>query len=278
MNFVKVQGAGNDFVLVDAEQAGERDWPLVAREVCHRHFSVGGDGLLVVDRTGGRGRMRMFNPDGTEDMCGNGLRCVAHYIGQAGWEREPEFVVDTLAGPRRVRVTSLDSRRASVTAEMGAAILEPARVPVDFCGDRALDYILKADGRELRASTISTGSTHTVIFHDPTEAEFQALSPRIETHPRFPARTTVLWTTPEGPDRVRVRIWERGVGETGACGTGACAVATVAHLLGKAEAEVTVVSRGGELRVRVADDLRLTLTGPAERVYEGVLPDSASHR
>jgi diaminopimelate epimerase len=269
--FTKMQGAGNDFVVVDGEPP--RDWPAVARALCARHVGVGADGLLVaLPAEDAHLRMRMFNPDGSEDDCGNGLRCLALYARLRRLAPADEFVIRTLSGLKRVWVHGdhpAPEAAAEVTADLGRALLTPADLPA-LAPDPPLDYVLDAGGESLTASTVFTGSTHTVVFETPEDARFHRLSPLIEQHPAFPERTSVLWAEVTGPETARVRIWERGVGETLACGTGAAAVAVVAHLTGRAGPSVAVSSRGGVLRVTVGPDLRLTQRGPAAVVFEGV--------
>jgi diaminopimelate epimerase len=265
--FWKMHGAGNDFVVVEGKS---HDWSALAPVLCNRRSGVGADGVLVALPTDGADvRMRMFNPDGTEDECGNGLRCLALYAVRRGLVARAEFAIRSLSGVKAARVESEDLPEASVTIDMGRARLEPAAVPVLVPGPDALDLSIDVDGETLHASALSTGTAHTVIFEMPDEARFQRLSPRLEHHPLFPERTSVLWTVVEAPDRARVRIWERAAGETLACGTGACAVAAAAHLTGRTGPRVAVTSRGGTLVVQVGLDLTLRMTGPAAIVYEG---------
>jgi diaminopimelate epimerase len=274
MQFWKYQGAGNDFVLVEAGDAeSNSDWPALARQLCPRHWAVGADGLLVLSRDGERDlRMRMFNPDGTEDMCGNGLRCAAlHAVERLGLPTE--LTVATLAGERRIAVRLTGDGRAEVRAEMGRADLRPAAIPMRWSGERAVDLPVSVDGTDVRLTALSTGTAHAVLFGPPPEnATFLRLSPALETHALFPERTSVLWATPEGSDGLSLRIWERGVGETLACGTGACAAAVAAVVNGLAGRQVAVRSPGGVLRVEIGPDLELTLTGPAARVFRGEWP------
>lgn len=268
--FTKYQGTGNDFVLLDATDVGESDWGALATRLCDRHYGVGGDGLLVAlpsDRAALR--MRMFNPDGTEDMCGNGLRCVALHAFESGLAPE-EIVVETLAGLRQVRILRHDPGCAEVRAEMGQGRTRPDAVPIRVSGSSAVGIELPVGAERVRITAVSTGSTHAVIFGpEPEEKRFQRLSRQLENHEMFPERTSVLWATIESSSRARVRIWERGVGETLACGTGACAVAVAGRLEGKLDNTVTVASRGGELRVEVDGRLNVHLTGEARRVFRG---------
>ena len=280
MQFSKMQGVGNDFVVLNADALPtETDWAAFAVRLCARHIGVGADGLLTVSRhaDGSAFTMRMFNPDGTEDMCGNGLRCAGLWAHQAGWlGDETRFVIATKEGPRRSWLAEVDkdARAARLGVDMGLPRFTPHEVP--FCAadqSRVVNYPLRVDGQTLSITSLNTGSTHTVIFGDaPDERTFQRLSPLIENHPLFPERTTVLWATPMGDSTFGVRIWERGVGETLGCGTGACAVGVAAQLnaLAAPGTPVEVVSRGGTLRIAWPGEGRpIEMTGPAQFVFEG---------
>lgn len=269
--FVKMQGAGNDFVVVYEGDVRSLSLPELARRVCRRRFAVGADGLLVV----GRGkrhpvRMRMFNPDGTEDMCGNGLRCVARWAALRGWVQSEHFTIETIGGEREVRLLP-DGR---VEVDLGLPRFEPSEVPVIASHAPVLNLSVELPGKVVQLSALSTGSTHAVVFVDrlPDDETFMRDSPLIENHPLFPQRTSVMWTVVEGESRLRMRIWERGAGETLACGTGACAAAIVAQLQGLAGESVEVRSAGGVLHVRWSPNSPVWLTGDAQAVYEGCYP------
>lgn len=268
LTFTRMHGAGNDFVVLTELPD---DPAAMARRLCRRRSGVGGDGLLIVTQEGGdQVRMRMFNPDGTEDDCGNGLRCVAHLAWLRGLAAQPEFDIRSLTGVRRVRVEpSRSETDAEVTVQWGRAKLRPEEIPVHVEGDDALDIEIKTGTEVIHAASLFTGSAHTVILEAPDDERFQRLSPLIEHHPLFPERTSVMWTSVEGPNRIRVRIWERGAGETLACGTGACAAAVVTALRGVTGPEVTVASRGGELHVRVGEHLDLEIRGPSQVLLAG---------
>lgn len=320
MQFSKMQGVGNDFVILNADTLpAETDWAELAVQLCARRVGVGADGLLVVSQTaregspltpnnGGTGEeeasaifspappksqqwlgageasgadaaftMRMFNPDGTEDMCGNGLRCAGLWAHRAGWlGSETEFVIATKEGPKAARIVDIDmdGRTAQLSVNMGLPHFAPAAIP--FCvraSERVINYPLTVDDITFSITALNTGSTHTIIFGDaPDEAAFQRLSPLVEYHPLFPERTTVLWATRDNKDTFSVRIWERGVGETLGCGTGACAVGVAAQLNGLSVpgAPVQVISKGGTLRIDWPGEGRpIEMSGPAQFVFEG---------
>ena len=272
--FHKMHGAGNDFVLLDALRAPispHLDTARAAQLLCARHFGVGADGLLALETSEAADlKMRMWNPDGTPDMCGNGLRCVAALAHRLKHVQKTEFRVETIAGIRAVELCS-DGR---IKTAMGAPQLAPAVVPLRAGSPVLQDGALEIAGREIpNVTALSTGSTHTVIFLDAPlgEDEFQSLSPLLENHPLFPARTSVMWAVGAGANRFKIRIWERGAGETLACGTGACAVAVAAQLSGRARGPVEIESRGGILEVEWnAPDGEIYLTGRASYVFAGV--------
>ncbi len=276
-----MQGVGNDFVLVDeANTPMGTDWSTLARVVCARRTQIGADGLLVASRAAAKAglSMRMFNPDGSEDMCGNGLRCVALWAHRAGWTDAPRFPIMTKEGTRSVEILSLDGAQGVVQVGMDVPRFAPADIP--FLGpgspegfdEHVLHSPLAIDGKAYSVACVNTGSTHTVIFGDaPSEDEFYRVSPQIEMHPLFPDRTSVLWATPVGRQSIKVRIWERGAGETLGCGTGACAVGVLARVLNLvADEPVDVESKGGILRIGwpgAGEEIRMT--GPTQIVFEG---------
>ncbi len=265
--FIKMQGVGNDFVLVDARGGPKHEWPSLARRLCDRHFGVGADGLLLVTQEEGADvGMRMFNPDGTEDFCGNGLRCVARYVAD-GQPQRRNLSIATIAGLRAARI--LDDGQVQV--EMQQPAFHPSDIPMLVEGDRVVDYDLPLEGGPIRITALSTGSTHAVAFVDdlPDDETFLRISPLVENHPFFPERTSVMWTRVSDRHSIRLRIWERGAGETLGCGTGACAAMAAARVQGLVDSEVTVSSRGGEVMVQWEPGGKLLKTGPAEYVFEG---------
>lgn len=284
--FTKMQAVGNDFVVVEeAAWPPGADWSAWAITLCDRKFGIGADGLIIVSPSEVADvRMRFFNPDGTEDMCGNGLRCVIQYGHVHRLLNRQSGFVETISGLRRfegpIRARTIDD----ISVMMGEPEFAPEKLPMRVSGEQVLDYPLSVGDRTIPVSVVNTGSTHAVVFVEslPDDAEFFALSPQIENHPLFPERTSVIWTsitgewtTRHGPNTLSIRIWERGAGETLGCGTGACAAAVAAiatkRLLPLPNWIVTVRSRGGDLVV-VWRGLRndgMFLSGPAEIVYEG---------
>ncbi len=276
--FWKWEGTGNDFVLIslwDEEQAEWRnELPALAQRLCARPRGIGADGLLVVSRgEHAPVRMRMFNPDGTEDFCGNGLRCCARFAYEQGYVATPQFEIETLGG----RCVPVQLHLQAGKVERVSVILPPPRfhprdIPALVEGEVIDDYPLTIGGQTLRINSVNTGTTHTVIFTDrlPDDALFLQISPRLETHPLFPERTSVLWAVVESPERLRVRIWERGVGETLGCGSGACAVAVLAQRAGWVGRRVEIHSKGGILEVEPLPAEGIKLTGDASCHFEGV--------
>ncbi len=269
-----MHGVGNDFVLLDGISSPispQLDMARLAQLLCIRHFGIGADGLLSLepsDSDKADARMRMWNPDGTPDMCGNGLRCVAELAHRLGHIKKNFFAIETIAGIREIQRLH-DGR---IRAAMGVPQWAPEIVPI-ATQTPLLDGDLEVAGETINhATALSTGSTHTVIFRDAplSEAEFQTLSPQLENHPLYPARTSIMWAVPDGENKFKIRIWERGAGETLACGTGACAVAVAAQLTNRAAGPIIVESRGGELEVEWnKPDGEIYLTGRATYVYAG---------
>jgi diaminopimelate epimerase len=276
VHFVKMQGVGNDFVVVDG-RGQALDWPAFAISACHRRTGIGADGLLVVDSSDiADVRMRMFNPDGTPDICGNGLRCVARYALERGWIAGEVLRIETREDVRPAEyLVDGQGRFTAIQVGMNLPRFEPSDIPMCVSMKPVVDFPLElSNGAVLPITALSTGSTHAVTFVEelPEDARFFAISPQVEHHPLFPERTSLMWCKVMGPGRLAMRIWERGAGETWGCGTGACAAAVAAILHGFAPETqpVTVVSQGGELVIRWREGEPITMTGPAEFVFEGI--------
>ena len=278
MRFTKMHGAGNDYVLVDARQL-EHDWPTLARATCDRHMGVGADGvLLVLPSDCADVRMRMLNPDGSEaEMCGNGIRCLAKYvlereIAEAGADG---LRVETLTGVRLIEPTWHGGRVERARVAMGEPELRPERVPVvvsdDLAGGPALDYPLDVDGVLLNLTFVSMGNPHAVAFIDTPVADFplDRIGPQVERHRIFPNKVNFSIVNVRSTGGVVARVWERGAGETLACGTGACAIAVAARLHGFTGEDVDITLPGGALTISWDGEGQVYLEGPATEVFEG---------
>jgi diaminopimelate epimerase len=273
--FTKMHGAGNDFVVLDA--LGQELPPLepLAAQLCDRHFGIGADQLLVVRPSRAADfRMQIFNADGSQvEMCANGIRCFYKYLRDRGHTDADEIGVETLSGVVRPRWAG----EGRVAVDMGRPVLDPARIPTTLGRGEGpvLDVPLEVGGETLAVSSVSMGNPHAVIVvKDPDAAPVERLGPLIERHPAFPNRVNVEFVTPPVRGRIRQRTWERGTGETLACGSGACAAAVVCMLRGALERRLLVELRGGELEIAwQGGDAHVLMTGPAAEVYTGVFPN-----
>jgi len=273
MKLWKMHGLGNDYVVIDNrdEEIGDKEAAELAKKLCERRFSVGADGLLLVCNSKKADvKMRIFNADGSEaEMCGNGIRCFAKYCYENCIARKSELVVETLAGNKRMWLTVEDGLVQSVMVDMGVPVLERSKIPMLGQGT-FVNQDLQVSGETYKATCLSVGNPHCVIFVDAV-ADFpvQQIGPKIENHSLFPKRTNVEFAQVLGENEVKVRVWERGCGETLACGTGACATVVAGNLLKKLGGKVRVHLLGGDLTVEYAE--RLFLNGAAEKVFEGTL-------
>lgn len=264
MRFTKMHGIGNDFVVVNGFQYTEIPEPgALSRKICDRHFGVGADGLIwMVPSVCADARMRIFNSDGSEpEMCGNGLRCAAQFLRDEGIVNSDVMTIETLAG---VLTVTLDDR--GITADMGEPILEPTRIPVYSDSNQ---ITLNVDGHKLSFFCVSMGNPHAVTFDlYPDNDLFYRLGPLLENHPAFPAKANIEFCRVRDGG-VDVRVWERGDGETLACGTGACAVLTAAASLGLTERSAPIHLPGGTLQITWYANNHLHMTGPAQVVFTG---------
>jgi diaminopimelate epimerase len=277
-----MHGAGNDFVVLDGRAAAPGG-PLPALEsfskhLCDRHFGVGADQILVLrDSKSADFRMEIWNADGSQvEMCANGIRAFYLFVRSRGLTQRDEIGVETLAGVVRPRWAG----PGLVTVDMGPPILAPAKIPTRLgSGDGpVLDVPLEVGGERYVVSSVSMGNPHCVIpVDDPERFPVESQGPLIEHHVSFPNRVNVEFVRVRGRDRIEQRTWERGSGETLACGSGACAVAVVMMLRGVVDREVTIALRGGELRIRwERDDAHVFMTGPAVEVFTGRIPAPAA--
>ncbi|MGE0374715.1 MAG: diaminopimelate epimerase [Planctomycetaceae bacterium] len=274
MQFIKMHGAGNDYVYVDCfrEQVAG-DVQELARLISDRHTGVGGDGLvLITPSERAPVRMRMFNADGSEaEMCGNALRCVAKYAVEQGLAAGDEFPIETGAGLLTVAVVGKTGKRVDqVQVNMGAPILTARDIPTTLPGDPPLNVPLPVGEVTFRVTCVSMGNPHCVTFVDEiTDAHVLTLGPLIEKHAAFPRRVNAEFIRVLSPDAFEMRVWERGSGETMACGTGACAAAVAGVLTGRTARQVRAHLRGGDLQLDWTESGDVLMTGPAVEVFRG---------
>ena len=266
MRFIKVHGLGNDFLVVDDRNPLPLEWADVARRLCDRHTGVGADGILVIQAsTAADLRMRLFNADGSEaEMCGNGIRCVARLAAAEEWAGS-RITWETGAGPV---VTELDDD--AVTVDMGAPRFHPRDIPVEATGDEVVDAEIEAAGLRLRMTCVSLGNPHCMVLVDNVDSYPVAeVGPALEHHPCFPRRTNVEFVQVLSRTLARQRTWERGVGETNACGTGACATGVALRRLGLVDPPIDVDLSGGRLVIDWDQAGHVLMTGPAVEVFRG---------
>lgn len=277
MRFTKMEGLGNDYIYVDC-MAGEpaSDWENLSIRMSDRHFGVGADGIiLIMPSKVGDFRMRMFNADGSEGkMCGNGSRCVAKYVYDNGLTRKTEVTLETLAGIKVLKMhLGADGKVDTVTVDMGEPILTAAEVPALSASERMVEENLPtAKHGDFAVTAVSMGNPHGVIFVDEiTDELVLGAGPELERHSAFPDRANIEFVKVIDGETVQMRVWERGSGETLACGTGACATAVAAALTGRTNRKVTVKLIGGDLSIEWNEkDNHVYMTGPARTVFTGV--------
>src|SRR5713101_3893383 len=274
MRFTKMQGCGNDYIYVDCfTNPMPHDPAGLSRAISDRHFGVGSDGLILIcpsDKADAR--MRMFNADGSEaEMCGNGIRCVAKFLHDHGLVRKPVLAVETGRGVLTLELEIEAGGVRQVRVDMGEPILEADRIPTTLPGDPPIDVPLRVAEHTLKVTCLSMGNPHCVTFVDAAnDALVGGVGPKIERHEVFPRRTNAEFVCLDGPEEVTVRVWERGSGETLACGTGACAVVVAGTLTRRTKRRITAHLPGGDLRLHWSDkDNHVYLTGPAVEVFSG---------
>jgi len=278
MKFTKLHGLGNDYVYVNCfeEDLTGVDLPELARRVSDRHFGIGSDGLiLILPSERADFRMRVFNNDGSEAKnCGNGLRCVSKYVYDHGLTRKTTFTVETLGGIVTPEViVGADGKVELVRIDMGEPRFERSAIPMTgIPEEHALEEIIEVDDATFSISAVSMGNPHAVLFVDELRDEVvRKYGPKIEVHEWFPERTNVEFIRVKNRNEIFFRVWERGTGETLACGTGACAAVVAACMSGKTDRQVTVHLAGGDLFIEWREsDNRVIMTGPATEVFSGV--------
>ena len=281
MRFTKMHGAGNDYVYINCfEEPVPADIPSTAIAISDRHTGVGGDGLVLIGPSEvADARMRMFNADGSEsEMCGNAIRCVAKYVSDRGIARKPELKIETGRGVLTMQLfTGASGKVEQVTVNMGAPIWESARIPTTLPGNPPTNAKLDVAGMSIDVTCVSMGNPHCVAFVDEVNDDWVLrVGPQIERHPAFPRRVNAEFIQVVSRDEFIMRVWERGSGETQACGTGACASAVAGVLTGRTNRTVTAHLRGGDLKLEWAASGDIFMTGPATEVFSGEWPASGA--
>ena len=283
MHFTKMEGCGNDYIYVNGfeEQIPADEKPELVRRLSDRHFGVGGDGVIFINPSREADfEMEMYNADGTRaEMCGNGIRCVGKFVYDKGLTDKEHITVVSMGKVKYLDLTVEGPEGGSkdrgtvkaVRVNMGSPILEPALIPVAADGERVVDAPIQVDGREYRMTCVSMGNPHAVVFaRGVAEMELEKIGPGFECHERFPNRTNTEFVEVIDRQTVFMRVWERGTGETLACGTGSCATAVACVLNGLTDDKVTVRLLGGELAIEWDREKNIIyMTGPAVMVFEG---------
>lgn len=275
MKFTKMHGLGNDYVYVNCFEEKIDNPPAVARFVSDRHFGIGSDGLIMINPSKTADfEMEMYNADGSRgEMCGNGIRCVAKYVYDYGLTDKTQISVETLGGIKYLELTVEDGKVSLVKVDMGKPELEADLIPIISEREQVIDEPIEVDGKEYHMTGVSMGNPHAVIYVDDVKGlDLEKIGPKFENHERFPKRINTEFVHCIDRQTVEMRVWERGSGETLACGTGACAVAVSSILNNLTDTQVTVKLLGGDLQIewdREKD--RVFMTGPATVVFDGVI-------
>lgn len=274
MRFTKMQGLGNDYVYMNGFEEKIANPSEMAVKMSNRNFGVGSDGLILINPSEKADfEMEMYNADGSRgEMCGNGIRCVGKYVYDYGLTEKTQISVETLGGIKYLDLTVKEGKVTQVRVDMGTPILTSEKVPVVAEEENAVDIPILVEGKEYRMTCVSMGNPHAVVFMEDIEhLEIEKIGPKFENHERFPNRVNTEFVKILDRKTASMRVWERGSGETLACGTGACAVAVACILGGYTENKVTVKLLGGDLLIEWdRDQNKIYMTGPAEVVFDGV--------
>lgn len=273
MKFTKMQGCGNDYIYINCFEESVDDPSALSKELSRRCFSVGGDGvILICPSDKADAKMRMFNADGSEgEMCGNGIRCVGKYIYDRNIARKQTLKIETLSGIKTLSVKDVGGEAKELTVDMGRAILTPSEIPVALSGDSVIDRCVNIDGDSFNITCVSMGNPHCVVFVKDTKSlDLPTLGKKFEHSPLFPKSVNTEFIRVIDKNTLHMRVWERGSGETLACGTGACASVAAAVLCGHCNegSDVTVRLLGGDLVINYTKE-RVLMTGAAVTVYDG---------
>lgn len=278
MKFTKMHGIGNDYIYVNCFEETINDPEELSIRLSRRHYSVGSDGLvLIMPSDKADFRMRIFNADGSEaKMCGNATRCIGKFVYERGLTDKTEITLETNSGIKHLSLKAEDGIVSEISVDMGRVILDPAEIPVKASGSVFIDRPIEVGGADYSVTCVSVGNPHAVVFVDDTDSiDIETIGPKFENHELFPDRINTEFIRPVDKTTLRMRVWERGSGETYACGTGACASVAAAVLNGLCphDTDITVKLIGGDLKINYSSEGKITMTGPAEIVYDGIIPD-----
>ena len=274
MKFTKMQGIGNDYVYVNCFEETVADPERVSEIISDRHFGIGADGLvLIMSSDKADFRMRMFNADGSEgNMCGNATRCIGKFVYDNRLTDKTSITLETRSGIKKLTLYPENGRVKTVLVDMGKAVLKPADIPMNVSGDTFINKPITVDGKEVFITAVSMGNPHAVTYvEDVDSLELEKIGPSFENHPLFPERVNTEFIKILDESTMQMRVWERGSGETWACGTGACAATAASVLNGyfPHDKEITVKLRGGDLFITYKSDGTVLMRGPAETVFTG---------
>ncbi len=273
--FTKMHGIGNDYIYINCMNGCPGNLPQLSIEMSDRHCGVGGDGIiLILPSEIADFKMRIFNADGSEaKMCGNGSRCVGKYVYDYGLTDKQTVTLETLSGIKVLSLHVTDQQVTSVTVDMGEPDLTAERVPVVCQSEKMIEQIVPTSYGDVRLTAVSMGNPHGVVFVDDLDStDVHGLGRELEKHPIWPDRANIEFAQILGNDKIRMRVWERGSGETMACGTGACATAVAAATTGRTGHKTTIDLLGGSLEIEWGTDGHVYMTGPATTVFEGRYP------
>ena len=276
IEFTKMQGCGNDYVYINGfketlAQDEKKDFVI---RVSDRHFGIGSDGVIFINPSDiADFEMEMYNADGSRaEMCGNGIRCVAKYVYDHGMTDKTDITIASFDKVKPITITAKDGQAELIKVDMGEPVLDAELIPVNADKDTVVDEPVSVSGKEYRMTCVSMGNPHAVIFMDPEGLDIERLGPQFENHKIFPKRTNTEFVRVDDRSNVHMRVWERGTGETLACGTGCCATAVACVLNGLTDRKVTVHVLGGDIEVEWNEnDGHVYMTGPAKTVYEGTI-------
>lgn len=274
MKFTKMQGIGNDYVYVNCFEETVADPERVSEIISDRHFGIGADGLvLIMPSDKADFRMRMFNADGSEgNMCGNATRCIGKFVFDNHLTDKTSITLETRSGIKKLTLYPENGKVKTVLVDMGKAVLKPADIPMNVSSDTFINKPITVDGKEVFITAVSMGNPHAVTYVDDVDSlELEKIGPSFENHPLFPERVNTEFIKILDESTMQMRVWERGSGETWACGTGACAATAASVLNGyfPHDKEITVKLRGGDLFITYKSDGTVLMRGPAETVFTG---------